>query len=341
MKTNNTLINIKNSLASTMLIIFYFCSFTILIIQFGKYLIDLSFIEDFILFIPRWLIFCPLFFSLILYIPLNRYHIIATAILALLLLTFYVSLHIPLPSIKNYSLKPQIRVMSLNLNGSAFDAKKLNLQIKYNQPDVMVFQEAPPQKLKNSLPNEWLLNCQKSLCLASKEKSEMIDFRTRRMFDGWGTFAALFELKISGQLTYILNIHLETPRKAYENIRYGQFDLTLMKNIYEQRYLEASLSKGLIANYHPLIIAGDFNMPSDSFIYQEIFPEFKNAFNEKGFGLGNTKHTKILGAQIDHILVNKNVEVINSWVDIETGSDHRPIFADILIVPASIPLQPN
>jgi len=338
MKTNNTLINIKNSLASTMLIIFYFCSFTILIIQFGKYLIDLSFIEDFILFIPRWLIFCPLFFFLLLYIPLNRYHIIATAILTLLLLTFYVSFHIPLPSIKNSSLKPQIRVMSLNLNGSAFDAKKLNLQIKYNQPDVMVFQEVPPQKLKNSLPNDWLLNCQKSLCVASKEKSEIIDFRTRRMFDGWGTFSTLFKVKIADNPIYILNMHLETPRKAYENLQYGKFNIKLMKNIYEQRYLEASLSKSLIVNNQPLIIAGDFNMPSDSFIYQETFQEFTNAFNEKGFGLGSTKKSKLFRAKIDHILVNKKFDVVNAWVDINIGSDHRPIFADISLIEPVITL---
>ena len=333
MKTNNTLITIKNSLAKTMLIIFYLCSLAILIIQFGKYLIDLSFIEDFILFIPRWLIFCPLFCSLLLYIPLNRYDVITTTILTSLLLTFYISFHIPSPPSNNSSLKSQVRVMSLNLNGSAFDAKKLNLQIKYNQPDVMVFQEASQQKLKKVLPNNWLLNCEKSLCLAIKTRGDLLDFRIRRMFGGWGTFAALFELKISGQLTYILNIHLETPRKAYEKIRYGQFDLTLMKNIYEQRYLEAYLSKDLIASYHPLIIAGDFNMPSDSLIYQKTFSEFKNTFNEKGVGLGNTKYTKLLGAKIDHILVNKNIDVVNSWVDIDTGSDHRPIFADILLVP--------
>jgi endonuclease/exonuclease/phosphatase family metal-dependent hydrolase len=230
--------------------------------------------------------------------------------------------------------------MSLNMNGSAFNANKLNIQIEYNQPDVMVFQETSQQKLKKSLPNDWSLNCKKSLCLASKTKSNIIDFKTRRIFNGWGTFATLFELKISGQLTYILNIHLETPRKAYENIRYGKFNLSLMKNIYEQRYLEAFLSKSLLANYQPLIIAGDFNMPSDSFIYQEIFQEFENAFNEKGFGLGNTKHTKLLSVKIDHILVNKNFDVVNSWVDIDTGSDHRPIFADISLISPSSILQP-
>ena len=340
MKTNNTLITIKDSLAKTMLIIFYLCSLTILMIQFGKYLIDLSFVEDFILFIPRWFVFCPLFCSLLLCIPLKKYHIIAISVLTLLLLTFYISFHIPFPSSNNASLKSQIRVMSLNLNGSAFDAKKLNLQIKYNQPDVMVFQEAPPQKLKNSLSNDWLLNCQKSLCVASKEKSEMIDFRTRRMFDGWGTFAALFKVKIADNPIYILNMHLETPRKAYETLQYGKFNIKLMKNIYGQRYLEASLSKSLIVNNQPLIIAGDFNMPSDSFIYQETFREFKNAFNEKGFGLGSTKQSKLIRTKIDHILVNKKFDVVNAWVDINIGSDHRPIFSDISLIDPVITLQP-
>jgi len=325
------------TLAKTLLYIFYFSALSILIIQFGKYLINVSFIEDFILFIPRWLIFIPLLLALIINHKLLKSQLLIISLITTLLFFFYLHFYINLPTLTKSTPVKSIRVMSFNMSGGSFDSRKLNTQIKYNHPDVMVFQEAS-QKLKKVLPKSWLLNCQQSLCLASKTTSKVVSFQTRRIFDGWGTFAALFELKINDQRTYILNIHLETPRKAYENIRYGKFDFSLMKDIYEQRYLEATLSKSLAAKHHPLIIAGDFNMPSDSWIYSENFSKFENTFNEKGFGSGYSKHTTLLGVKIDHILIDNNFSVVKSWVDIDTGSDHRPIFADIILLSPSTEL---
>jgi len=320
----------KKTIAKILLYIFYFSAMFILVIQLGKYLVNLSFIEDFILFIPRWLVFIPIILALIINHKLIRSQLIIISLITILLSIFYLHFYVNLPTLTKNTHNTSIRVMSFNMSGGAFDSRKLNIQIEYNQPDIMIFQETLTQKLTKALPENWLLNCQQSLCLASKAASKVINFQTRRIFDGWGTFAALFELKINGQRTYILNIHLETPRKAYENIRYGQFNFSLMKDIYEQRYLEATLSKSLAAEHHPIIIAGDFNMPSDSWIYSENFSDFENTFNEKGFGSGYSKHTRLLGVKIDHILIDDNFSVIKSWVDIDTGSDHRPIFADII-----------
>jgi endonuclease/exonuclease/phosphatase family metal-dependent hydrolase len=323
----------KNTLAKLSLYAFYFCALSILIIQSGKYLVNLSFIEDFILFIPRWLVFSPLILTVIINHRLIKPQLIFISVTSILLIFFYLNFSISLPQISTNKSGHSIRVMSFNMSGGSFDSRKLNIQIEFNQPDIMVFQESSHSKLKKTLPKNWFLNCQQSQCVASKTKSKITDFQTRRIFDGWGTFAALFELTIAGQTVYILNVHLETPRKAYENIRYGQFNLSLMKKIYEQRYLEATLAKSLAVSYSPLIIAGDFNMTSDSWIYNYSFGEYSNAFNDKGLGFGDTKHTTLLGVKIDHILIDQDFSVVNSWVDIDTGSDHRPLFADILFNP--------
>tara|TARA_B110000438_G_scaffold285573_1_gene315807 strand:- start:2083 stop:3087 length:1005 start_codon:yes stop_codon:yes gene_type:complete len=323
----------KNTLAKVLLTIFYFCALSILIIQCGKYLINISFIEDFILFMPRWLVFIPLILTVIMNHKLMKSQLIFITVISIFLIFFYLDFSISLPKITKNKSAPSIRLMSFNMSGGDFDSRKLSIQIEFNQPDIMVFQESSHQKLKEALPENWLLSCQQSLCISSKTTSKIIGSQTRRIFDGWGTFAALFELKVNSQTIYILNVHLETPRKAYENIRYGQFNFSLMKKIYEQRYLEATLAKALAARYSPLIIAGDFNMTSDSWIYNESFGEFNNAFNEKGFGFGDTKHTTLLGVKIDHILIGQHFSVVKSWVDIDTGSDHRPIFADILFNP--------
>jgi len=332
----------KKALAKILLSTFYLYALSILIIQFGKYLVNFSFIEDFILFIPRWLAFLPLILAALLNQKIIKSQLIFIALTSILLIYFYLDFSINFPQSSKNKPTPIIRLMSFNMGGRSFDSKKLNIQIEYNQPDIMIFQESLQQKLKKTLSQDWLLNCQQSLCLASKSISQVVDSQTRRIFNGWGTFAALFKLEVNNQALYILNIHLETPRKAYENMRYGQFDISLMKNIYEQRYLEATLSRVLGASYSPLVIAGDFNMPSDSWIYNKSFGEFNNTFDDKGFGFGYTKHTTLLGVKIDHILINKYSRTLKSWVDIDIGSDHHPIFADVLLK-ASSPtlLQPR
>jgi endonuclease/exonuclease/phosphatase (EEP) superfamily protein YafD len=79
-----------------------------------------------------------------------------------------------------------------------------------------------------------------------------------------------------------------------------------------------------------MVIAGDFNLPVESAIYRQHWGRFRNAFSETGFGAGFTKHTRLFGVRIDHILSSKDVDPVRSFVGKDVGSDHVPLIADFV-----------
>lgn len=83
-----------------------------------------------------------------------------------------------------------------------------------------------------------------------------------------------------------------------------------------RRYIEESP--------HPVIVGGDFNDVPSSYTYQKIMtPRLKDAWAEKGFGLGTTFTGPLPGLRIDFFLVDTTFTV-TEIERIETGySDHR------------------
>ena len=82
-----------------------------------------------------------------------------------------------------------------------------------------------------------------------------------------------------------------------------------------------------------MIVAGDFNMPSDSRIYRACWAKYRNAFSDQGFGYGYTKWTPLRGSRyglrIDHVLTSDHWHVQRAWIGPDVGSDHLPILADV------------
>jgi len=81
-----------------------------------------------------------------------------------------------------------------------------------------------------------------------------------------------------------------------------------------------------------LLVAGDFNLMPDSAIYRESWSHLQNAFSAGGLGWGYTKREAwVLAARIDHILVGPRWQVVRAWVESSSGSDHRPLVADLVL----------
>ena len=80
----------------------------------------------------------------------------------------------------------------------------------------------------------------------------------------------------------------------------------------------------------PTLIAGDFNLPVESTIFQRYWAQYTDAFETLGNGLGWTKREgRWLRIRIDHILSlrgglePKEVQVLEDY-----HSDHFPLVAD-------------
>src|SRR5207302_11334883 len=79
----------------------------------------------------------------------------------------------------------------------------------------------------------------------------------------------------------------------------------------------------------PLLIAGDFNLPTDSAIYRRHWSQYANAFSAVGLGFGHTKFTRWAGFRIDRVLAGPGWKFRSCQVGPDVGSDHRPVIAHV------------
>jgi endonuclease/exonuclease/phosphatase (EEP) superfamily protein YafD len=83
----------------------------------------------------------------------------------------------------------------------------------------------------------------------------------------------------------------------------------------------------------PLIVAGDFNLPRESQIFQEAWGSFGDAFDTCGWGFGYSKETRVkgieFGTRIDHVLFDSSFGCASVKIGPEIGSDHRGVIAEL------------
>jgi endonuclease/exonuclease/phosphatase family metal-dependent hydrolase len=84
---------------------------------------------------------------------------------------------------------------------------------------------------------------------------------------------------------------------------------------------------------YPYVISGDFNDTPSSYAVNQMAKGLKNAFVEKGFGLGRTYNGDFPNYQIDYILVSPQFNVASYTITEKKLSDHYPVFADLVLRP--------
>lgn len=82
---------------------------------------------------------------------------------------------------------------------------------------------------------------------------------------------------------------------------------------------------------YPYIYSGDFNDTPASFAVTQMAAGMKNAFREKGAGMGRTYNGDFPNYQIDYIMASPQFEVLNYEIIKKKLSDHYPVWADVLL----------
>jgi vancomycin resistance protein VanJ len=129
----------------------------------------------------------------------------------------------------------------------------------------------------------------------------------------------------------VTNIHLETARKGFEGLIAG--DVEQLRLNTTLRDLESTLARRWVdAARGPTLVAGDFNTPAESRIFQDHWGELADAFTRVGVGLGPTKYNGWIRIRIDHVLTDEAWRAVKArpWRDL--GSDHRPMVVDLVLV---------
>ena len=148
----------------------------------------------------------------------------------------------------------------------------------------------------------------------------------------------------------VFNVHLQSLKFSDVSRQYiedptlkGELDLEKSKNIiskfktgFAKRKLQSErVKKSMNESPYKVIICGDFNDVPNSYAYNTIGKGLKNAYAEKGSGIGRTFSSISPTLRIDNIFVDKKMMVEQFTRIKKKLSDHFPIIADVQVQPKS------
>jgi endonuclease/exonuclease/phosphatase (EEP) superfamily protein YafD len=148
---------------------------------------------------------------------------------------------------------------------------------------------------------------------------------------GGAGYVARYTLATAEGPIEVTNLHLETPRKGFEGFMAG--DTQQLRLNTTLRDLESELARRWVnAGRAPTIVAGDFNTPVESRIFQEHWGDLVDAFSRVGFGFGTSKYNGWIRIRIDHVLTDDAWRPRRVQILPDLGSDHRAVVADLVLV---------
>jgi len=224
----------------------------------------------------------------------------------------------------------QIRVLSCNGHYNKLDVLALSRLIEQTQPDIMALQGWLGKN--NAIMSEKKLHTRRDgeLYLASRFPLQKVEAASDRIFRGGHGALARYELELQGKTIHFLNLHLASPRQGLKAVAYQPRSAPdLIEFNSDLRRDQARLVMNWIERLDgPLLIAGDFNTPPESTIYEEHWSSFHNGFEEAGFVWSHTYISRWSAVRIDHQLAGPGWRCRKCWVGPEVGSPHRPVIAD-------------
>lgn len=150
---------------------------------------------------------------------------------------------------------------------------------------------------------------------------------------------------VKGNDTFrVFNIHLQSLKFSANNLKFidnpelkNKEDIESSKSIiyklkigFLKRKVQAErIHEEIGKSPYPVIVCGDFNDVPNSYACQTIGANLKNAFVEKGSGIGRTFSGISPTLRIDNIFTDKKIKTLQFTKINRRLSDHFPIIADI------------
>jgi endonuclease/exonuclease/phosphatase (EEP) superfamily protein YafD len=230
-----------------------------------------------------------------------------------------------------------MRVMSMNVCLTNANAESVIASVRNASPDVLVLQEyttAMDERLRAGLeeypyqlrrPQEnsdgWAVYSRRPL-LAPIDTEVRLNDSTRQ---------ARFAVRMGKQEVLVYALHLTCP-KSIDQIGANRAEV-------------ADLVEMVSRERMPVILAGDFNFTETTANFAALRGAgMSDTHDLAGNGRGSTWRYRALGLthrlpgfRIDHVFVSPQLTCTNAQVVDVSGSDHRPIIADIAIAAPKAP----
>jgi len=261
-----------------------------------------------------------------------------------------------------------IRVMTYNVfdfsankNGVNYLSNDtiLNL-VKRQQPDILSMQEylvfrdrkiTMPMLIKQAMQAQYYyfkavkITETDSTGIVMFSKYPIINRDTIPTLNGITTEGMFIDVKRGAQILRIYNFHLQsthfsradnayldslTGNSSKASLHQSKQISSKLKLAFIKRAQQVAGLKTLLAQCpYPYIIMGDFNDTPLSYAINYLSKGVKNAFVEKGYGLGVTFYGEYPGFQLDYVMVSPQFNVINYKILRERISDHYPLISDL------------
>jgi endonuclease/exonuclease/phosphatase (EEP) superfamily protein YafD len=223
----------------------------------------------------------------------------------------------------------RIRIFDANIKFDNRDLAGIGAEITKAQPSVITLEELTPTNL-TSLEASGALSSYQWKFLAPNVASDGFGVWSKIPLSDVQRWFAGPHLELRGWLqpatgprVRLYVVHTGAPRK-------GAAPLWKL----EMSSIEASLR----TQKAPLIVAGDFNATWDMFEFQSILHVGLTdtaAEQGKGWEMTWSREVRVIPPfmRIDHVLYSRGITSTGYHSGIGSGSDHRPIIADLAIAP--------
>ena len=221
-----------------------------------------------------------------------------------------------------------LRVISLNCNGGN---EKAAAEVSEYHPDLVFFEESPLRPTVQAMATQLLGPQAESLCGSDVsiiargkltpivvEYPESAPFTHARIQFASGPPVEIFAVRLQ---PYNIRADLWSPdcwRKQCK-IRRQQ------RSQFER--LEREIAK--IPSDIPIIVGGDFNLPSGDKLFDSLRPRLSDTFRQSGHGWGDTLDNDIPVLRIDQVWCDQHFQVTLVEARHTQNSDHRMVVCDL------------
>jgi vancomycin resistance protein VanJ len=249
--------------------------------------------------------------------------------------------------------RPRFRVMTCNTKYGQRNLAVLAEDISRYGPDVVLLQDVNDLEAGglSTVFRGWNIRSYNEFVIASRFPLSEAEIH-------WISFGEEPEpcmrvvVSVGEARVALYNVHFMTPRfglKALKKAsgrkpsRWSEAIQGLEENV-QFRLAQAGSVAGFVRQETgAVVVAGDLNSPRESMVCKRLEAAgLRNAFAEGGRGYGHTYGHFLLRRRypwlkdfswmrIDHILVGGGVRSQKCWTGTGEASDHRPVFADLVL----------
>jgi endonuclease/exonuclease/phosphatase (EEP) superfamily protein YafD len=238
---------------------------------------------------------------------------------------------------------PSIRLLSYNvwLGQGGKDAIRHQLQVA--RPDIVIFQVT--NTLTESIFDEpsfrdWHRRRDGRFSVCSRFPIAAFSVPEGLSTDNGPPFVR-YTLETPLGFVDVFNVHFVSPRPAFIELRrsarrrpwklFSPEARATVKHDFEVRARQVrGLAETARLSPHPVLIAGDTNLPGLSLLFREHLGDFRDAFEEVGRGFGYTFPTEGLGPwmRLDRALAGPQLRFLALAEGDRAGSDHLPVIVE-------------